>query len=193
VAESGTPIDVAFMTRGNLDHEPGSEPSQEERMELASLRMAEAIEACQTLGVRRVSFLNGRDTRLSEQPHLAMDLLTILSNNHYRRVFCPWKHDGHRDHQATFALFQSAVRQYPESIQIWLYEVWTPQGFNMLIPIDRTVVHKKKAMQMYRSQLEQLNYRGGFLGLSAYRSTFCPPATFAEAFHMCSKQEMLAL
>ena len=108
-------------------------------------------------------------------------------------MFCPWKHDGHKDHQATFALMQTALQAYPGSMQVWLYEVWTPLGFNMLIPIDRTIPHKKKAIQQYRSQLPQLNYREGFLGLSAYRSTFCPPANFAEAFFVCTKEEMLSL
>jgi hypothetical protein len=71
--------------------------------------------------------------------------------------------------------------------------VWTPQEFNTLIPIDHTIAHKKRAIANYQSQLSQLNYREGFIGLSAYRSAFCPPANFAEAFFVCSKEEMLAL
>lgn len=193
IAESGTPVDVVFMTRGELGHEDGQALSEEQRTALAQQRTAEAIEACKALGVRRISFLEGKDTFLGEQIQLASDLLSALNDQAYRRVFCPWKHDGHKDHQATFALMQTALQAYPGPMQVWLYEVWTPLGFNMLIPIDRTIPHKKKAIQQYRSQLPQLNYREGFLGLSAYRSTFCPPANFAEAFFVCTKEEMLSL
>jgi N-acetylglucosamine malate deacetylase 1 len=193
VAETGTAVDVVFMTRGELGHEAGESISPAQQAILAEQRVGEAKEACSALGVRRITFLDGNDTRLREQPHLARDLLTLLSGTPYRRVFCPWKLDGHRDHQATFAHLQTALRAYPESVQIWLYEVWTPLGFNVLIPIDRTIAHKRKAMQTYRTQLPQVNYQGSFLGLSAYRSAFCPPANFAEAFYMCSKEELLTL
>jgi N-acetylglucosamine malate deacetylase 1 len=193
VAESGTGVDVVFMTRGELGHEEGQSIDVERRSVLAKQRTNEAVEACKALGVQRISFLGGNDTRLEEQRRLAEDLLLILERNNYRRVFCPWKYDGHTDHKATFCLLQVALKAYPASLQIWLYEVWTPLGFNMLIPIDGTIAHKKKAIDHYCTQSAQRNYREGFLGLSAYRSAFCPPANFAEAFFVCSKEELLTL
>ena len=193
VTESGVPVDVVFMTRGEMGHEDGPSISSAQQADLAQQRSREAIEACQALGVRRISFLNGKDTRLKEQAHLARDLASVLTGNRYRRVFCPWKYDAHEDHQATFAILQAALKAHPGSLQIWLYEVWTPLGFNMLIPIDGTILHKKKAIQSYRTQLPQLNYRQGFIGLSAYRSAFCPPSSYAEAFFVCSQEEMLSL
>ncbi len=193
VAESGTPVDVVFMTRGELGHEEGQAISEQQQADLAQVRSAEAVEACMALGARRVFFLDGKDTRLNEQSHLAADLLSILQSHHYRRVFCPWKGDAHKDHMATFVHLQNALKRYSAPLQLWLYEVWTPQEFNTLIPIDHTVVHKKRAIANYRSQLTQLNYSEGFIGLSAYRSAFCPPANFAEAFFVCSKEEMLTL
>lgn len=193
VAESGTPVDVVFMTRGELGHEEGQAISEQQQTDLARVRSAEALEACKALGARQVFFLDGKDTRLNEQSHLAADLLSILEGSHYRRVFCPWKGDAHQDHVATFLHLQAALKRYPAPLQLWLYEVWTPQEFNTLIPIDHTVVHKKMAIANYRSQLTQLNYREGFIGLSAYRSAFCPPANYAEAFFVCSKEEVLSL
>jgi len=89
--------------------------------------------------------------------------------------FAQWKRDGHTDRQATFSHLQAAL-MLSLPIQIWLYEVWTPLAFNMLVRIDRTIDHKRSAINRYHSQLPQLNYREGFVGLSAYRSTFRPPA-----------------
>lgn len=192
VTESGTPVDVVFMTRGELGHEEGQAISEQQQIDLARERTKEAMEACKALGVRRVSFLDGKDTRLREQGHLAADLLTILGDTSYRRVFCPWKGDAHQDHIATFLHLQAALRKYAAPVHLWLYEVWTPQAFNTVIPIDHTIMHKKRAIENYRSQLPQLNYKEGFIGLSSYRSAFCPPASFAEAFFVCSKEEMLS-
>lgn len=193
VSESGTPVDVLFMTRGEQGHDRGADYPVTEQESLAAVRQEEATSACRILGVRQVTFLSGSDTQLAQQPHLAEDLLTLFKQGSFRRIFCPWKHDAHPDHQATFTILQLALRHYDGPMQIWLYEVWTPLPFNVVVPIDRTILQKKKAIEMYQSQLKQLNYRGGFMGLSAYRSTVCPPAIYAEAFLMCTKEEFLAM
>jgi LmbE family N-acetylglucosaminyl deacetylase/DNA-binding NarL/FixJ family response regulator len=193
VSESGIAVDVVFMTRGELGDHQGSGSDLERQKHLAAERTMEATGACLALGVRRISFLTGGDTRLAQQPNLSGELLSVLNQQCYRRIFCPWKGDAHVDHQATFGILQEALGRYAKPVQVWLYEVWTPLAFNVVIPIDRTIGHKKKAMQMYKTQIHQLNYRGGFLGLSAYRSTFCPPATYAEAFFMCAKEEFLSM
>jgi LmbE family N-acetylglucosaminyl deacetylase len=130
---------------------------------------------------------------LSEQSHIANDILQLLQQRAYRRIFCPWRYDSHSDHTATFLLTQLALQRYGGEVQIWLYEIWKPLESNMLVPIDNTVGSKREAMLQYRSQLPQLNYHDGFLGLSAYRSLFCPPSRFAEAFYVCDKSEMLRL
>jgi LmbE family N-acetylglucosaminyl deacetylase/DNA-binding NarL/FixJ family response regulator len=193
VTEGGTPVDVVFMTRGERGHEDGQGISEEKQHALAYERTNEALNACKALGVRQVSFLAGSDTQLREQAHLSADLRTVIDQGCYRRVFCPWAQDGHEDHIATFGLLRAALSGYEPEMQVWLYEVWTPLPFNMLIPIDQTIRHKRKAIEHYRSQLSQLNYREGFIGLSAYRGAFCPPANFAEAFQVCTKEEILAL
>ncbi len=52
---------------------------------------------------------------------------------------------------------------------------------------------KQTAISKYESQLAQLNYGEAFVGLAAYRSLFCPPSNYAEAFLVCDKQQLLAL
>lgn len=193
VTEGGTPLDVVFMTRGELGHEEGQNITAEQQKALAEARTREAIEACKTLGVRRIYFLDGKDTRLNEQNYLAGDLLSILTANQYRRVFCPWHNDGHDDHKATFSLLRAALGEYEPRLQVWLYEVWTPLPFNVLIPIDNTMETKELAMENYVTQTAQNNYRASLLGLSAYRSVFCPPAKYAEAFYVCGKEEIFSL
>jgi len=191
LTESGIAVDVAFMTRGELGADEGLGSSPQQRRELAAVRTQEAQAACDILGVRSVQFLDGADTRLAEQPQMAVAIAQLFRQESYERVFCPWPCDAHEDHIATFQLAQRAARDQSAPPQFWLYEVWKPLAANAFVPIDRTVEVKRQAIEQYRSQLSQLNYREGFLGLAAYRSLFCPSSKYAEAFLVCDRAELL--
>jgi N-acetylglucosamine malate deacetylase 1 len=190
LAESGIAVDVAFLTRGEQGAEGGLTSSAASR-ELAEVRTQEAKAACEVLGVRNVLFLNGNDTQLSNQPQLAAVIAQLLQNEGYQRVFCPWKHDSHDDHQATFELLKEAIGANHVTTSFWLYEVWKPLPANTFVPIDRTMDSKRRAIDQYQSQLSQLNYREGFVGLAAYRSLFCPSSSYAEAFLVCDRNELI--
>jgi N-acetylglucosamine malate deacetylase 1 len=193
LAESDVAVDVAFMTRGELGQEAGLAASLEVRSETAECRSREAQAACDILGVREVLFFGGEDSRLADQPQLARSIAAALDRGGYQRVFCPWQHDSHDDHRATFALLRQAVATKPAGLQYWLYEVWKPLPANTYVPIDRTLETKRRAIDQYESQLAQLNYREAFLGLAAYRSLFCPSSKYAEAFLVCDHHELLNL
>jgi LmbE family N-acetylglucosaminyl deacetylase len=193
LVESGVAVDVVFMTRGELGLEEGACASAQARRELAEVRSREARAACDVLGVRQVEFLNGADTQLRDQPQLAAVLADLIRRQPYQRVFCPWPEDGHDDHMATFSLLCQAVIQLdggPAPPQFWLYEVWRPLAANTFVPIDGTMEVKRRAIEQYQSQLKQLNYHEGFLGLAAYRSLFCPSTKYAEAFLVCDRDEI---
>jgi len=195
LTESGVAVDVAFLTRGELGIEVGGAVPAEVRQQLAQTRSEEAQAACAVLGVRRVFFLDGQDTRLADQPQLIAAIQGLLAQEPYERVFCPWPHDGHDDHQATFLWLRHALAGDPRLLpqHFWLYEVWKPLTANTFVPIDHTLPAKRRAIEQYRSQLAQLNYCEGFLGLAAYRSLFCPASRYAEAFWVCNRDELLNL
>jgi N-acetylglucosamine malate deacetylase 1 len=190
LSESDVAVDVVFMTRGEQGTENCRGNDANAADVLADVRAREAQAACDELGVRKLAFLDGRDTCLMEQRELAGKIADILAHANYQRVFCPWPRDGHRDHQATFDLLRRAVLQTKALLSFWLYEVWTPLPANTFVPIDRTVETKRRAMSHYKSQLSQFNYQEGFVGLAAYRSLFCPPARFVEAFLVCNTNEL---
>ena len=135
--------------------------------------------------------MGGADTHLAEQPQMAGAIAQLFRQESYERVFSPWPGDAHADHIATFQLVQRAARDQSAPPQFWLYEVWKPLAANTFVPIDRTVEVKRHAIEQYGSQLSQLNYREGFLGLAAYRSLFCPSSKYAEAFLVCDRAELL--
>jgi LmbE family N-acetylglucosaminyl deacetylase len=193
LADSGVAVDVAFMTRGEQGIEEGQVVSAETNREMAEVRSREARAACDVLGVRNVYFLNGSDTRLKDEPHLAGSITELFRREPYQRVFCPWHQDSHDDHRATFSLLRQAMAANNFATRLWLYEVWKPLPANTFVPIDVTMDAKRRAIDQYKSQLSQLNYREGFIGLAAYRSLFCPASSYAEAFLVCDKQELLNL
>src|SRR6267142_3066066 len=123
LAESGVAVDVAFMTRGEQGIEGGAAVSADAGRQMGEVRTLEARAACDVLGVRAVVFLPGTDSRLADQPELASSIADLLRKGGYQRVFCPWPHDAHDDHQATFALLRGAVTQNHFTTSFWLYEV----------------------------------------------------------------------
>jgi LmbE family N-acetylglucosaminyl deacetylase len=193
LVEGGIDVDVAFLTRGEQGAEGGGALSADVALQTAACRTREAQAACEVLGVRKCIFLEGKDTCLSEQPQLAQAIASLLVEGRYQRVFCPWQQDSHEDHRATFALLKQAVEATRLPISFWLYEVWKPLPANTFVPIDGTMATKQKAIEKYASQLAQLNYGEAFVGLAAYRSLFCPPSNYAEAFLVCDQQQFLSL
>lgn len=192
LTERDVAVDVSFLTRGEMGLE-GHAPSAQMTREMAETRTREARAACGVLGVRQITFLDGHDMQLQSEPGHVAAIAELLRSRPYQRVFCPWPHDSHADHKATFRLLREAARHSGSALSFWLYEVWKPLPANTFVPIDLTIDSKRQAIEQYESQLEQLNYREGMLGLSAYRSLFCPPSKFAEAFLVCDLGEMLSL
>src|SRR5687767_10231903 len=111
LSESGIAVYVAFMTRGEHGLEEGVAPTAEASRQIAEVRTREARAACEVLGVRQALFLNGSDTCLKDEPHLAASIAELLKGGAYQRVFCPWHQDGHEDHKATFSLLRRAVAE----------------------------------------------------------------------------------
>jgi LmbE family N-acetylglucosaminyl deacetylase len=191
LTNAGAAVDVLYMTRGELGVDVPEAATTESKARLAAIRTEEAAAACKILGVRHVSFLDGRDGELQEQPHLAADLARALARNHYTRIFCPWSQEGHADHQATYRWLVAALASEPSNADIWLYEVWTPLRPTTLVPIDATIEAKSTAALAHKSQLACLDYLSGFRGLAAYRALTCPGAKFAEAFQVATRQQLL--
>src|SRR5262245_27553677 len=121
LTDSGVAVDVAFLTRGEQGLDVGAPLAPAASRELARVRMHEARAACDVLGVRRVTFLGGCDTQLADQPELSGSIGELLQSDNYQRVFCPWPHDAHDDHKATFTLLRRAAQGLAAATGDWLY------------------------------------------------------------------------
>lgn len=192
LANAGAQIDVLYMTRGELGVDAPEAATPQSREQLAAKRTAEALAACQVLGARDVGFLAGRDGQLLEQPELSAPIRTQLASRNYSRVFCPWPEESHPDHRATHDLLRMALANFTGTLDVWLYEVWTPLRPGVYVPIDATIEAKTAAANCHRSQLACLDYVSGFRGLAAYRALACAGAKFAEAFRTSEAQRFAA-
>jgi LmbE family N-acetylglucosaminyl deacetylase len=190
LTSSGVPVEVVYLTHGELGAEVPENVGAAGAAQLAEVRTREALAACRILGVAQVDFLNGRDSQLTVEPHLVEALVRRLAATEYQRVFCPWLRERHPDHAATFEIYRQALAQ-GKPLDTWLYEVWTPLPANVFVPIDGTIQDKLAAIQAHESQLACLNYLSAFQGLAAYRSLFCPPSQYAEAFRVCAREAVL--
>lgn len=183
VTTSGTPVDVVYLTRGENGYDLARVATDQEKESLAAIRQQEARKACEVLGVRNVTFLSGIDGGVPECPQLDQELARIIAVGQYQRIFCPWPHDAHRDHQAAYQVVDRAIQATRVRPTLWLYEIWSPmQSANMFVPIDITMDRKRAAMREHHSQVEALPYIDAFEGLASYRALFCPPSRYAEAF-----------
>lgn len=191
ITTGGGVADVLFMTRGENGTYPNPPANDDIRRDLAARREAEAREACHRLGVRRVAFLAGRDGSLSDDPSLSDHILAALNEGGYRAVFCPWPYDGHGDHQATYRMLHHALARLGRTIDVWLYEVWTPLPPNFYVAIDSVIDDKMHAFAAHQSQAVLLPYADAFRGLAQYRGLSAPPARLAEAFYHCPSSALL--
>lgn len=190
LTRAGVPVDVAFLTRGELGRELPEMASAADRGELAERRSREAAEACRTLGVRAWEFLGGSDGRLAEEPHLAEVIAARVRAGDYNRIFCPWPGESHPDHTATYRLWCRALHTLEGQFLTWLYEVWTPLVPNCLVPIDETIAEKQAAVAEHASQLACRDYWSAFHGLASYRGLACHPSRYAEAFVVRERREL---
>jgi N-acetylglucosamine malate deacetylase 1 len=191
ITSGGGPVDILYMTSGERGFFPNVQPTPDQMTEMAARRQVEARGACRILGVEKVAFLPGPDGMVQAHPELAEPVLAAFKAHHYRSVFCPWPFDGHPDHAATYWIMHSALARYAQEMEVWLYEVWTPLAANRFICIDSTIDAKMEAFKAHASQSSLLNYAEAFRGLARYRSLFCPPARYAEAFYNCDSSRLL--
>lgn len=193
LTDAKTVVDVCFLTRGEQGTEVPGCGRPETEAQLANVRTGEARDAARILGIDQTFFLDGRDGRLAEDPHIVGRLVELLGDRHYTQAFVPWPREAHVDHQTAFQFFQAALHRVPELSSIWLYEVWSPLSPNNYVPIDGTWEAKRLAIQAHHSQLECLDYLEAFLGLASYRALACPPSRYAEAFVVLDRDATLKL
>jgi LmbE family N-acetylglucosaminyl deacetylase len=179
---AGSDVSVTFLTDGRL----GGVVVPTESRSLVEIRKAEARHAADILGIRTLNFLDAEDSRLSCDAGVATRLRSILERDRPEIVYLPFFMERHPDHLAANQVLVEATLGTSLRFECRGYEVWTPLSANCLVRIDDTIELKRRALGCYSSQLAQMDYIHGSLGLNAFRAMSLgnPPGRFAEAFHV---------
>jgi len=176
--ERGIPVKVVFLTDGAGSH---GDIEAHERERLAIIRQEEAYAATAVLGLSREDLLfsgysDGRLDQITgpQREELVEHLMKILRAFHPGEVYVTHRRDRHGDHEAAYELVIRAVERAGLAVEVFQYAIWavwwSALGWRLSwrdfaeargVVIENVSAKKKKAIEIYRSQLAVLPH--GFL------------------------------
>ena len=165
------PITVVFMTMG----EQGGDPK---------IRQKEALDAAKILGIDEVEFLQIPDRKIAINPPSTEKLDQILSKVAPKTIFLPSFLEFHPDHRATTSSILNYLKDISYKGEIWLYEISRQAEVNKLIDITPVIEIKRRAINAYKTQIQQNTYDIVTIAINQARSfTLDESVKFAEGFY----------
>jgi LmbE family N-acetylglucosaminyl deacetylase len=156
-------------------------------------RKAEARAAAEFMGFERVDWLDLPEGALSpNEAQLSAGLERLVRELRPEQIFCPYVADHHRDHSAVAVALAGALERTRWQGEVWSYEVWSPLWPNVAVDISAVVATKRRAIELYASQVAGLHYVEGTLGLNRYRALRVY-VDYAEAFFVANAEEFIEL
>ena len=178
--QRGSNINVVFCAAG-------ATPEQDRQ------RKSEARDAAAFMGFERVDWLDFPEGALSpNEGRLAAKLAALIAELKPEQIFCPYVADHHRDHSAVALALAGALEETRWQGEVWCYEVWSPLWPNVAVDISTVVDTKRRAIELYTSQVAGLHYTEGTLGLNRYRALRVY-VDYAEAFFVATPGEYIEL
>jgi LmbE family N-acetylglucosaminyl deacetylase len=175
----GHAVAIIYLTRG----EAGIEGKTYN--DAASIRTAEATEACKILGAKPV-FAGQTDGSTIFNNEWIEKTQKLLEKENPDIVFAHWPLDAHRDHQAAGALTFQAWLRMNKSFELYFFEVNTGSQTMIFSPTDYvditpTQEQKRKAVLCHKSQDPELIYSMYHTVMENFRGT-AAGVKAAEAF-----------
>ncbi|MBO4519819.1 MAG: PIG-L family deacetylase [Alphaproteobacteria bacterium] len=156
----GAQCDVVLLTDGRYGD------AEIPPAEMAEIRKKEFEEVMAHYAVRRTQMLNVEDGKLIDR----FKDFNTLEFKEYDYVLMPHPMDFHKDHVAVSCLFKRACQNQPFHGHIIYYEIWnTLARPTHYIDISDVVEEKKRLINLYRSQVKNIDYASRILGLNHYR------------------------
>lgn len=154
-AAAGARVAVAFLTNGA--------PARRRHPDLEGLRRTrrqESRRALQILGAAASIYLDFPDGELDRFVDDPRPLLKLLATERPEVLLVPADTEYHPDHRAAFRWARRAVAALDQPPRILCYEVCGNCRPNRVLELDdSTWAAKMRAMEVYRTQLRDLDYR----------------------------------
>ena len=187
LTDRGQDVRVVFVSDGAMSH-PRSERFP--RHARATLRRAEAVVACATLGVppQQVHFMDLPDGDVPRQWHPDFGSITDrlsarLAEWQADTLVVPWRRDPHPDHRATWEICRAAAEVYRKEGLRWVeYPVWMWEAQNV---VDLPRADEMIAWQLDVSDQQERKQRAIHTHASQYAGIITDdPEGFQLADHM---------
>lgn len=178
----GIRVDVVCITDGGKGI-PGCSPKM-----ASEIRRSEFFDAMSKCGVRHSFWLGVSDGAMDQ----ALDRLLSLPMNAYSYIALPNWLDTHPDHCALAHLIAEAYKAgvISDRVKIIFYEVWNALAVpTHFVDLSQLAQKKKELIDMYRSQIAQINYSYRMLQLNAYRG-MAVNVRYAEVYTIISASEL---
>lgn len=184
-AEQGIACHLVVMTDGALGGKADN---------LVATRKQEARAAAAVLGMHEPVFLGYSDRGLQMTEAVIERLSQIIRQVNPAAVYFPGCFELHPDHRMTAALVWCALRSIADQQIVPVsYEILVQSPVNTLVNITNHLQAKKKAMQVYASQLTENRYIDIALALNVLRAlTLRGEISHAEAFNCFSPTDVKA-
>lgn len=162
---------------------------------MAEIRKNEVEASTSLLGIQVLHCLELPDLYLFEnQETLRKELGKILVKYQPNAIYLPHpKLDRHPSHSLGAELVLVLIKSLTEEkllreVTLWAYEVWGLfPTWDLVVDISGFIEQKKAAINCHKSQITDINYTEGILGLNRWRAVFNDPhkistATYLEVF-----------
>lgn len=158
--------------------------------EMAKIRQQEVKEAAQILGINELYSLELEDLRIIENQEKLNKLLTnLLEKYKPKEIYLPHPElDRHPTHQLAAKLVLKLIKElienennYLAKVSIWAYEVWGLfANWDLEVDISDFVEIKLAAINYHKSQVKDIAYGEGMLGLNRWRAVFSNPHSISK-------------
>lgn len=156
----GAQCDVVLLTDGRHGD------SNVKPAEMIDIRKKEFEEVMSHYAVKNFKMLNVEDGKLID---CFRDFAT-LDFKEYDYILMPHPMDFHKDHVAVSCLFKRLCRTRPFAGSVVYYEIWnTLCAPTHYIDISDVIKEKERLINLYRSQVKNIDYASRILGLNHYR------------------------
>ncbi|KAF0248665.1 MAG: LmbE family protein [bacterium] len=163
--------------------------------EMAEIRNREVKAAANLLGIKDLHCLTLPDLCSSKsQEKLYQELSDLLIEYQPDRVYLPHpKLDRHPSHSLGAELVLDVIVEFIKDkklapMRLWAYEVWGLfPNWDLVVDISQFVEQKREAINAHQSQVTDIAYADGVLGLNRWRGVFSDPHhlptnAYAEVF-----------
>lgn len=184
--QQGDKVRVVIVTDGGLPVNDG-----QKTLDYHDIRKQESLAAAEVLGYGQPQFLDFQDGFLKADDMLISRLIEIIQEFEPQNIYLPADTEIHTDHIALNVAGIEAVRRYPDTVNLFFYEIGQPLRPNFFIDVTGLQPTLEKAMDCFVSQLAAQDYKTHVRSLHAYRSyTLGKDVKFAEAYRMIKSDEL---